>query len=133
MDTNSNVPEDARVSIGVAIAVWGATVVGAAASGLFEKFAFEETIGLAAFAAAFALATYFLDASVRALVDSLRYRAAIAAALGLGLAFAWPNIPAVIFGLPLAAVFAATALARREAPKVRSAAAKSPGARPAAT
>jgi len=133
MDTNSNVAEDPRVSIGVAIAVWGATVVGAAASGLFEKFALEETIALAAFAAAFALATYFLDASVRALVDSLRHRAAIAAALGIGLAFAWPNIAAVIFGLPIAAVFAATALARREAPKVRSAAGKSPGARPAAT
>jgi len=133
MDTNNNAPEDARVSIGVAIALWGTTVVGAAASGLFEKFAFEETIALAAFSALFALATYFLDASVRAVVDSLRHRAAIAAALGIALAFGWPNLSAVIFVLPLATVFAATALTRREAPKVTSTAAKSPGARPAAT
>jgi len=133
MDTNSNVPEDARVSIGVAIALWGATVVGAAASGLFEKFAFEETLALASFSAAFALATYFLDASVRAVVDSLRHRAAIAVGLGVALSLGWPNIPAVIFILPLAAVFAATAITRREATRVRSTAAKSPGARPAAT
>jgi len=94
MDTNSKVPEDARVTIGIAIALWGATVVGAAASGLFEKLEFEETLALAVFSAVFALLTYFLDSSVRTYVNSL---------------------------------------VRRDTPKVKSAAAKSPGARPAAT
>ena len=94
MDTNSNVQEDARVSIGLAIAVWVATVAGAAASGLFEMLDFEEIVALATFSVVFALATYFLDPSVRAYVDSL---------------------------------------GRRQAPKVTSRAAKSPGARPAAT
>ena len=76
MDTNSNVPEDARVSIGIAIALWGATVGGAAASGLFEKLDFEEIVALATFSVVFALMTYFLDPSVRAYVDSLFHRGA---------------------------------------------------------
>jgi hypothetical protein len=94
MDTNSNVPEDARVSIGIAVALWGATVVGAAASGLFEKLDFEEIAALATFSVVFALMTYLLDRSVRDYVDSLLHRGT---------------------------------------PKVTSPAAKSPGARPAAT
>jgi hypothetical protein len=76
MDTNSNVPEDARVSIGLAIALWVATVAGAAASGLFEKLDFEEIVALAIFSVVFALMTYFLDASVRGYVDSLLHRGA---------------------------------------------------------
>jgi hypothetical protein len=126
-----NVPEDARVSIGVAVAAWGATVVGAAASGLFEKIGFEETAALVVFATWFALATYLLDPSVRAVVDSIRHRVAIAIVLDTGVALAWAYAPALLFGLPLAAVATAALFAR--APKVTSTAAKSPGARPAAT
>jgi len=133
METNTIVPEDARVTVGVAIAFWGATVLGASATGLFGKLAFEETAALIAFATIFALAAYFLDPSVRAFVDGLRHRAALAIAIDVAVALTWTYVPALLFGLPLAAVATATALTLRDAPRVRSVEAKSPGARPAAT
>ena len=133
MENERIVPENAGITVGAAIALWGATIVGAAASGLFEKFAFEETAALVAFATIFALATYLLDPSVRAFVEALRSRVALAIALDIAVVIAWPYAAALAFVLPLAAVATAAAFTRREAPKVRSAAAKSPGARPAAT
>jgi len=127
------VPEDARVTVGASIALWGVAVVGAKAVGLFEKLGFEETAIVISFVTIFALATYLLDPSVGNFVDALRYRIGLAIALDAGVALAWAYAPALAFLLPLAAVATAAALARHEPPKVKSAPAKSPGARPAAT
>jgi hypothetical protein len=132
MNADQTLPEDARVTLGAAIAVWGATVVGAAASGLFELLVVEESVTLVAFATIFALATYLLDPAVRAYVDAFRYRAVIAIVLDVSVALAWTSVPALLFGLPLAAVATLAALARGKT-RVTSREAKSPGARPAAT
>ena len=127
------VPEDARVIVGAAVALWGSAVAGAGIAGLFEKLPLEETAIIVSFVTIFALATYLLDSSVRGFVDGLRHRIAIAIALDLGVALAWTYPPALAFILPLAAVATAAALARHEPPAITSSAAKSPGARPAAT
>jgi hypothetical protein len=123
---------DIRITIGTTAALWGATIVGAEASGLFGKFDFEETAALAGFVTAFAVATYFLDPSVKTWIESIRHRIAIAIVIDAALAFAWPYVPALLFGLPIAAVMTMAAV-RRETPAIKSAAGKSPGVHPAAT
>jgi hypothetical protein len=134
MDRTTNVPEDTRITIGVALALWGATIAGAGASGLFEKLELVETTGFAAFAMLFAVTTYFIDREVRAFVDAARRVWAWAAVLDVAVALAFPHAASMLFLLPLAGVATIAALnaALRDAP-VRPARAKSPGASPFAT
>ncbi len=133
MDRTDIASEDTRITVGVALALWGGTVVGAGASGLFEKLAIEELVALAAFATIFALATYVLDPAVRAFVDARRHLWSAALVLDAAVALAYPHAATLLFVLPLAAVATLAALNRREAPRLKSARAKSPGASPAAT
>ena len=133
MDRTDFASEDTRITVGAALAVWGGTVAGAGASGLFEKFSLEELVALAAFATVFALVTYFLDPAVRAFVDSRRHLWVAAFVLDAGVALAYPHAATLLFALPLAAVATAAALGRLGAPQLKSARGKSPGASPAAT
>ena len=73
-------PENTPRVIATAIAFFGAAAVLAWASGVFALLSEEELLALAAFAAAFALLTYFEDRGVRAAVNrafaALRFRSA---------------------------------------------------------
>ena len=142
--------EDTRVTVMVVLALWLGAVLAGSGAGVFAKLATEEVLALAAFATAFALATYRLDAEVRRFV--LAHWATLPAALvldavvGLDAIVAWraapasdllgtlPHSAALLFALPLAAMTTAAAIERRRTrKKVRSAQPKSPGATPAAT
>ena len=137
----------ARV-LAIALATWGAGVVGAASQGVFAKISATELAGLAMFATAYALATFLLDATLRRFVLDTAGRhiapaaiaadAVIAAAVLaiLGGEGAWqPNVaqPAYAFVLlyvaPLAAVLHLAWLERAS----RRSPARSPGASPAST
>lgn len=137
----------ARV-LAIALAAWGAAVLGAAAHGVFARISTAELIGLALFAVAYALMTFLLDATLRGFVVSAAERliapAAIAADVVIALAVMaimgeqgpWQaNVarPAYAFVLlfvgPLAAVLHVAWLGRAS----RRSAARSPGASPAST
>ena len=133
MDRTSRVSEDTRITIGVALALWGATVAGAGASGLFEKLELAETTGLAAFVTLFAIATYFIDGEVRTFVDGARRLWLWAAVLDAAAALSFPHAASLLFLLPLAAVTTLAALYSLGEAKVSSARAKSPAGSPAAT
>jgi len=147
---NRPIPENTPRTLGLALGAWGAGVALAALDGVFARLAPAADLALAAFACAFALATYALDAQVRAHVHrmprSLLAAAAIAADIALALALRDANVEAgmagaaarlplaliAYFGLPLAVVAHVAAVRAYAAPQLRSGAAKSPGASRAA-
>ena len=133
MDRIGKVSEDTRITIGIALALWGATVAGAGASGLFEKFELAETTGLAAFVTLFAISAYFIDREVRTFVDGARRLWVWATVLDAAVALAFPHAASLMFLLPLAAVTTIAALNPLGEPKVSSARGKSPAGSPAAT
>jgi len=137
----------ARV-LGVALATWGAAVLGAAAHGVFATISTAELIGLALFAIGYAVATFRLDATLRGFVlkaaSGFIVPGAIAADVALAVAVMaiaaepgdWQaNVarPAYAFVLlfvaPLAAALHLAWLERAS----RRLPAKSPGASPAST
>jgi hypothetical protein len=148
---NRPIPENTPRTLGLALGAWSAGVALAALDGVFARLAPQANAALVVFACAFALATYALDAQVRAHVHrmprSLLVAAAIAADIAIALALRDADVDAgmvaavarlplalvAYFGLPLAAVAHVAALRAYAAPQLRSGAAKSPGASRAAT
>jgi len=137
--------EDARRSLFVALAAWAGLVALGAADGVFARLEPAVDGTLAAFLALFALAACCLDRAVGAAVDraplallagtALAADAAIAGALaasGLPGLVAGPGAFLAFFAAPVA-IAAHAAAARRLACRLRSRAARSPAARPAAT
>ncbi len=145
------IPEDTPRTITLGLALWSGGVALAAFDGVFARLDPAVGVALAAFACAFALATYALDVKVRAHVH-LMPRAGLAAAAvaaDAALAFAvqqtcteaqplaaFARLPLAFiafFGMPLGAVAHVAAVRAFTAPCFRSEAAKSPGASRAAT
>jgi hypothetical protein len=136
----------------VALLGWSAVVALSARDGVFARVGTMPFAWLAAFAVGFALATYGLDAGVRAWIGRAptRVLVAMAAAIDVALAAAawelldagegWPRLLATLHGPMLVLVAAPMALplhlaaarswARRT---LSSGAGRSPGASPAAT
>ena len=144
--TNStNVREHTTRTVSVTVALWGGLVALGGVEDVFAKLEAEAIASLAAFALAYALSMYFLDAPLRAHVRGLaRTPLAIVAWLVVA-ALAWFSIDgthavsplatwagalAALFAAPLAAVLTAAAIER--AAVLRLSAAKRPAARPAA-
>lgn len=140
-------PGDASRTLGLALATWGSAVALGATDGVFARLGIEVQLALAAFALGFALATYALDAEIRRTVDGMPPRVLALAALGVDAALwvafgpedgaasfaAGPAALLAYFAAPLAGV-AHVALARGLGwARLRSRAARSPGARRAAT
>jgi hypothetical protein len=143
------IPENTGRVIAVALVAWGTAVAWAALDGVLARSDPTVALALAVFAAAYALSTYALDRGVRELVDRIpRSHLAVAAvgadalsllaAAGLrggeplaGLACV-PFAMLAYFGMPLAVVAHVAVLRRRPPPCLRSSAARSPGATPAA-
>lgn len=139
------IPDDAPRTLATALAAWAGLVALGAADGVFARLDPAVDGALAAFGALFALAACGLDRSVGAAVDRVPLvvpggiALAVDAAVAIGLAaHGWVGLTAgpwalvAFFAAPVA-VAAHVATARRLAARLRSPAAKSPGARPAAT
>lgn len=129
--------EDTFRTLAVGVLAWIATVAGAARSGLLADVALEESIAAGLFAIGFALAAYRLDAELGDYLRSAPHLPTVALALDAVIVASFaagPFVPGLLAAAPLAVVAHAALLARRpRAPVLRSPAAKSPGARPAAT
>jgi hypothetical protein len=144
------IPENTARVLAITLVGWGVSVAWAAAEGVFARLEPGAAMALALFAAGYAAATYALDAPARAMVHrasrsqvaSLAVVADIALAIALVAALRhgdpvlalarWPLALAPYFGMPLAVVAHIAALAAPAAPPLRSSAARSPGANPAA-
>lgn len=120
------------------VAVWATVVAAAAMEGVADKFG-DGTLGaLGAAISLFAVATYRIDAELRAFARGMRVRIlTLAASLGLAIALAAFAVHATVLAL-FAAPLAAFALAARAdrgfaAESPTRASAKSPGARQGAT
>ena len=131
--------ETGRV-VAVAVGLWAAAVAAAAMEGVFAKLSDATLAALAIFALLYAPAMYLADRPLRRFVLALDLRLLAGAALALDLALGAAILAqfqlalAVFLVAPLAATLTLALAERiflRETP--RSAAAKSPGARPAAT
>jgi hypothetical protein len=117
-------------------------VAAASFEGAFTRFEAASVAIFAAMVSLYAVATYFLDAGLRAFTRSLAPRVgavtALAFALAWVLAFTAQSVPMAVFLAPVAAASAVAAIEaalRRSNPprEATSTAAKSPGARPAST
>ena len=131
--------EDMGRTVAVGLILWIGAVAAGAASGVLARFEPEERMALVLFGTLFALAAYRLDDALREFVRAFPRLGIAAAAFDLAIVagIATPHGEILIAAIPLAAV-AHLALhgRRRPAPSagpLRSPAAKSPGARPAAT
>jgi hypothetical protein len=133
-------------TVALALGVWLGLVALAAADGVFLRLGGALDAALAAFAALFAAASYALDREVRQWVDEAPVAIVAAVALGgdaaLAMALAASGAPALAGGaLALLAFFAAPVALAAHLPlarawagrRLRSAARRSPGARPAAS
>ena len=143
------VPESTERVVTVALVAWGSAVAWAALAGVFARSDPAVALALAVFAAAYAPGTYALDRGVRGLVDRVPRAYLALAAVGAdvllvlaaasfraaeplaGLACV-PYALLAYFGMPLAVVAHVAALKRRPPSRLRSSAARSPGATPAA-
>ena len=87
---NANrLPENTRLVLGVAVALWAASVALAGVLDALASVGPRLGLAIASFATVFAVATYYLDPGVRATVDAFDVRA-LAALLAAGLAaVAW--------------------------------------------
>ena len=141
---NKHVPqeESARI-LAIAIVAWGVGVALAAGEGVFSKLSETTRVALALFALAYAPATYWADRTLREFVLAIELRWIAIAALAMDVALAAAMVSrvalplVVFFGAPLAVAMHVALLERflRHADyerRLRSAAGKSPGARPAA-
>jgi hypothetical protein len=132
--------EETGRSVAVALGLWAAAVALAAIEGVFAKLSPGTLAALAAFAVLYAPAMYLADRELRRFVLGLDLRWLGGAALVLDAALAaaiLAQFELAIAGClvaPLAAVLTLASVERILArDKPRSAAARSPGARPAAT
>lgn len=137
-------PPRARCAPGIALGLWTLVVAVACVEGVFARLEPEAFTALAAFAVAFTLLCAACDAEVRAIVKAWPHKLATALLLDVAIfvalavsrdagAIAWTALPAataLLVLLPLALVSHAAAA---WSPRVRKAAAGSPGAKRAAT
>ena len=137
---NRSPAEEPGRAVAVALALWAAAVALAAIEGVFAKLSPGTLAALAAFAVLYAPAVYLADRELRRFVLDLDPRWLGGAALVLDAALAAAILAqfqlaiAGCFVAPLAAVLTLASAERILArDKPRSAAARSPGARPAAT
>lgn len=134
----ASLDEDTGRTLGVGLILWIAAVASAAATGGLDAFAAEERLALGAFGTVFAVAAYRLDEKLGPFVRGHR-RLGTAAALFdiatvIGLATPLGAILLASVPLGVAAHLALYDRGRRApARAITSPAAKSPGARPAAT
>lgn len=146
------IAENSGRILGVTLTGWAVAVAWAAVAGIFGRLDPGLDVALAAFATAFACATYALDGQVRgylhrvargrwlaaALVADVVIALAVAAACAAPEAdplAAFARLPFALvayFGIPLAAVAHLAALAAPAGRGLRSSPARSPGAKPAA-
>jgi hypothetical protein len=119
-------------TLAVAVGAWGLAALYAAVGGVFAKLPLEWLIALSAFAAAFALGAFHLDAELNRYLEQAAWLLPAAVALGVLAAIALAASPwfALTFAVPLA-LTATAALLERAA--FRSRAVKSPAATRAAT
>lgn len=140
------IAEDTPRTLAIALGSWASAVALAAADGVFARLGPAVELAIVVFAAACALAVYLLDANVRTAVDRVPLAlllvaafvpdAALALAIDANGARSLVHGPLALlafFGMPVALVAHAAALAAAARPRLRSRAARSPGARPAAT
>ena len=132
--------EETSRTVAVALGLWAAAVAVAAIEGVFAKLSPGTLAALAAFAVLYAPAMYLADRELRRFVLGLDLRWLGGAALVLDAVLAaaiLAQFQLAIAGClvaPLAAVLTLASVERiRARDKPRSAAARSPGARPAAT
>lgn len=124
--------------LALTVIAWGFAVAIATFEGVFAKLGTATLVTLAVFAALYVPAMYRIDHGIRDLVLArpLRELALVAVALDAALAIAYAVGVAAplqaLFGLPLA-LAAQLALVERLRRPLRSARARSPGARPAAS
>ena len=85
MNANRRPAENTRLVLGIALALWAASVALAGALGSFANVGPHLGAALAGFATAFAVATYYLDGGVRATIDAVDTRT-FAVLLAAGLA-----------------------------------------------
>lgn len=142
--TNVRIKNSTGRALGLAAGVWALAVALAAFDGVFARLPVAVDLALAAFATLFAAGAYVLDAEVRARVEAAPVASvAFVAFLGDGLlaGLAWQGVEVPVrgagallafFGMPLALAANLPALAAA-ARRLRSAVARRPGARPAAT
>ncbi len=146
-------PENSRRVVATTLALWGGSVALAAAEGVFAKLSPATLATLALFALAYAASIFAFDRGVRGIADALGGRALAIVALALDLlvggaalvlarighaslaSLAQPGFAWIAFFVAPVALVASLAAARRalRSRRVRSAPARSPGARPAAT
>ena len=131
--------EDTGRTLAVGLIVWIGAVAAGAASGVLARFEPEERMALIIFGTLFAIAAYRLDEGLRDFVRALPRLAVAAAAFDAAIlaGIATPHGEILVAAIPLAAAAHLALFDRRcpaaSAAPVRSPAAKSPGARPAAT
>ena len=86
MNANRLLTENSRAVLGFALALWAASVALAGMLGSFTNLGPRLGLTIAAFAALFAVATYYLDRGVRGVVDAIETRTLVASiAAGLAL------------------------------------------------
>jgi hypothetical protein len=134
-----NPPEDMGRTLAVGLTLWIGAVAAGALSGVLARFEPEERMALAIFGTLFAVAAYRLDEALRDFARALPRLGVAAAAFDLAIlaGIATPHGEILIAAIPLAAAAHLALIDRGRAAgasrPVRSPAAKSPGARPAAT
>ena len=147
---NRPISENTACILFVTLVGWAGSVAWAGADGVSARLDPAVALALAGFATAYAAGTYALDAGVRAflhrasraqwLLAAAAADTLVALAVGAALAHtdplaAFTRLPLALvayFGIPLAAVANLAALAAPAAPRLRTAPARSPGAKPAA-
>jgi hypothetical protein len=132
-------PEDTGRTLAVGLILFIGAVAAGAFSGVLARFAPEERLALTLFATIFTIAAYRLDAPLRDFVRSLPRLGVAAGVFDIAVlaGIATPHGEILIAAIPLAAAAHLALLDRGRvataSSPVRSTAAKSPGARPAAT
>ena len=136
---SQNLPEDMGRTLVVGLTLWIGAVAAGAFSGVLARFDPEERMALVIFGTIFAVAAYRLDDTLRDFVRALPRLGVAAAAFDLAIlvGIATPQGEILIAAIPLAAAAHLALHERRRAvtaaSPLRSTAAKSPGARQAAT
>jgi hypothetical protein len=144
------IPENTARTLAVTLVGWAGGVAWAAAEGVLARMDPVVALALAVFTVLYAAGTYALDGGVRAFLHriprgqwlAIAAGADLILALAVAAAFAhgdplasftqWPYALVGYFGIPLGVVAHLAALAAPAMPRVSSAAARSPGAKPAA-
>ena len=127
--------EDMGRTLALGVALWVGAVAAGALAGVFGRFEAEERLALGIFGTIVAVGAYRLDESLGPYVRALPRLAWAAAVLDLAVivGIVTPYREILIAAVPLAAAGHLALYDRGRGARITSPAAKSPGARPAAT